>query len=81
MRPRPRHTSLQEELFELVSRLPWWISIACAIGSYFALRAVAGPQVLRTAAAFGQVIVPLVFLAGAGISLIRRRPRDRDPPG
>lgn len=77
MRPRQRHTSLLENLFELVSRLPWWVSVACAVGSYFALRAVEGPQPLRTAAAFGRIIVPLVFLAGAGVSLIRRRSDSR----
>lgn len=77
MRPRQRHTSLLENLFELVSRLPWWVSVACAVGSYLALRGVEGPQPLRTAAAFGRIIAPLVFLAGAGVSLIRRRSDSR----
>ncbi len=73
MRPRPRHTSLLENLFELVSRLPWWVSVACAAGSYFALSAIEGAQPLRTAARLGRIIVPLLFLAGARIGLIRRR--------
>lgn len=73
MRARLRHTGLLESLFELVSRLPWWVSVLCAIGAFFALRAVEGPQALRTAARFGQIIVPLFLLAGAGIRLIRRR--------
>ncbi|MCW5571082.1 MAG: hypothetical protein KIT78_08280 [Steroidobacteraceae bacterium] len=73
MRPRQQYTSLPEYVFELVSRLPWWVSILCAIGSYFALREVNGPPPLRTAATFGRIILPLLFFAGAGISLIRRR--------
>jgi hypothetical protein len=75
MRPRRSHTSLLEGLFELVSRLPWWASVACAAGSFFALGAVEGPQPLRTAAGFGRIILPLLFLAGAGISLMRRKQR------
>jgi restriction system protein len=69
--------SLLENVFELVSRLPWWVSVVCAIGSCVALREVKEPPPLRTAATFGQIILPLLFLAGAGISLIRRRSRSR----
>ncbi len=72
-RSRQRRASLLENLLELASRLPWWLSVAGAIGAFFALRAVEGPPVLRTAARFGQVIVPLFLLAAAGVSLIRRR--------
>ncbi|MGE0582229.1 MAG: hypothetical protein AB7P31_08905 [Steroidobacteraceae bacterium] len=60
-----------------MSRLPWWVNVLCAIGAYFALREVEGPQPLRTAAAFGRIILPLFFLAAAGINLLRRQSRSR----
>ena len=77
MRERRRHSGALENFFELVAGLLWWINVLCAIGSYFALREVEGSQPLRTAAAFGRIILPLLFLAGAGMSLIRRRSRRR----
>lgn len=67
-----------EDFFDLVSRLPWWLNALLAIGSYFALREVGGTPVLRTMAKYGQVIVPLVFIAGAAARVAKSR-RKKDP--
>lgn len=40
---RRQKTTLLEDLFELVSRFPWWIGVILAIASYFLLHAFAAP--------------------------------------
>ncbi len=78
MRGRQRHTGLLEGLLESVSRLPWWLNVLLALGALLVLGRVEGPPVLRTAARFGQVIVPLVFIAGAAMRVARAR-RRKEP--
>ncbi|MBV6416595.1 MAG: hypothetical protein CMLOHMNK_01203 [Steroidobacteraceae bacterium] len=87
---------LLEGLFELLSRLPWWLGMAAAVVSFVLLHEIAtqphgaeahmgdigstvASEVWRTAAAFGQVILPLLFGAAATISAIRARQRKRNP--
>jgi hypothetical protein len=42
---------------------------------WFALGQVSGPEVLHTLAKFARIILPMLFLAGAGIGLLRLRSR------
>ncbi|MBV6425023.1 MAG: hypothetical protein NAOJABEB_02837 [Steroidobacteraceae bacterium] len=78
MRQRQRHTGLFEDLLESVSRLPGWLNGLLALGAFLLLRRVEGPPVLRTAVRFAGVIVPLVFIAGAAMRVVRAR-RRREP--
>jgi restriction system protein len=76
---------------DLVAMLPWWVGVALALVSYLALSALAArpvqvaggvptnglltSSVVKGLASAGQVILPLLFLAGAGMSAFRRRQR------
>lgn len=80
-----RRNSPAEDLMEALSRVPWWVSVLLAVIAYFALHAVAtrpvafdpkAPSVVGFAitglAAAGQYILPMLCLAGAAISVVRR---------
>ncbi|HCF3974269.1 TPA: restriction endonuclease [Pseudomonas aeruginosa] len=41
---RRRRTSLIEDLIEIASRLPWWVSLLIALGSWFILHPIADSQ-------------------------------------
>lgn len=75
MSRHPQHRSLIERLFDGVSRLPWWLNVLLAVAVWFALGQVSGPEVLHTLAKFARIILPMLFLAGAGIGLLRLRSR------
>jgi restriction system protein len=70
---------------DLTSRVPWWGGIALAVVAYFVLHAVASGPVtfdpkapsfvgilFKGLATAGQYVLPIVFLAGAVMSAIRR---------
>ncbi|HET9977874.1 MAG TPA: restriction endonuclease [Burkholderiaceae bacterium] len=87
---RRRRTSLADELFEVTSRVPWWVGIALAVSSYLLLHWIAGrplnfdPKapsfvgiVMRGVATAGQYLLPIIFLAGAlGSALARHRAKS-----
>lgn len=90
MARRGKKTSPAEDLIDLIARAPWWVGVLLAAISYPMLHAVAStpfqvspgrvgdsllPMMLRGLAQGGQFIVPLVCLAGAGVSIWRRRQR------
>jgi hypothetical protein len=82
-----RHKSAAEDLVEIASYLPWWVSLAIAAVAWFVLGAYAGSQVSvtpgdplasvtgaapRAFARIGQFLFSITFLIGAVISLGRR---------
>lgn len=80
-----RKQSAAEDLMELTSRVPWWVGVALAVVSYLVLHAVAGRPVVfdpkspsfvgimfRGLASAAQYVLPIMFLAGAAMSAIRR---------
>jgi restriction system protein len=76
-----------EDLMDLVAMLPWWAGVGLALVSYLLLRGVAsqpvaaaqpgqvGAMLIQTFASVGQNVLPIVCLAGAGISAWRRKER------
>jgi restriction system protein len=78
---RRRRESGFEASIDLASRLPWWLGIVLAVVSYLILHPIAeepiapsdfrdvggvvAGQMYRTAATFGQYLLPGIFLAGA----------------
>lgn len=89
---RKQRTSPVEDLISLVAMLPWWAGAAMATMSYLLLHRIAAQPVTatqpaqfsemmaqsawRTAALFGQYLLPIIFLAGAGVSAWKRRQRE-----
>jgi restriction system protein len=78
------------ELVQLISRIPWWVSLLCAVIAYLVLHSFATSpipavtqsskmgaaitgSIWRGLAMAGQYIVPLLFIAGALLSVLRRR--------
>lgn len=88
---RKRRTSPAEDLISLVAMLPWWAGVAMAALSYVLLHRIAAQPVTatqpaqlsemmaqsawRTAALFGQYLMPIICLAGAGVSAWKRHQR------
>lgn len=85
-----RRESELEALLDLAGRLPWWLGLLLAAGSWLGLHALAtGPAptaqlpgdlsgpVLQGMARVGQFLVPALFLLGALISGARRLHRRR----
>lgn len=85
---RRRKQSTAEDVMDLTAMAPWWVGVILAVVSYVILHAYAGrplvlqpgqPAGLMTAviwqglATGGQYILPILFLAGAGLSAFRRR--------
>lgn len=81
-----RKGSAAKDLVEITSRVPWWVGVLLAAISYLLLHAVAGRPVvidpkapsfvgivLKGFATPGQYLLPILFLAGAGMSAVRRR--------
>ena len=80
-----RKDGLLVAMFELSSRLPWWISLALAIFSYLILHSMSAPSIPRLMpgavgkstgqqffqlfALIGQYLVPAIFGVGAIVSL------------
>lgn len=80
-----RRSNLVENLIESLARFPWWAGVAIAIAGYLGLHGLAvsrsspgdiGGALIRGLATAGQYIVPLIGLAGALISLLRRKRRE-----
>ena len=87
-----RRKSLAENLVEVASYLPWWVSIAIALAVWFALGAYAGSEVQviagnplgsvsgavpRALATVGQYVISAAFMIGAVISLGRAWRNER----
>jgi len=83
---------LAGEVIDLVGRAPWWLGVVLAIASYFWLHSLSvarapGTQasrppsplsvLVRSAATVGQFALPLLFGAGAVLSVVRRRRRNQ----
>jgi len=81
-RSRP---SIAEDLMEATSRVPWWVGAVLAVLSYVILHAFAvrpvvfdpkapayAGMVLHAAATVGQYGLPILFIAGAVMSAVRR---------
>jgi restriction system protein len=81
-----RRKSTADDLLELTSLMPWWVGVALAALSYFVLHAIASQPVVidpkspsfvgimfKGLATAGQYLLPIIFLAGAGMSAVRRR--------
>ena len=86
---RGKKTSAAEDLMDLVAMLPWWAGVALALVLYVVLHRVAsqqvttaiqpgqvGAMVTQTLAGFGQYLLPLICLMGAGISAWQRHQRQ-----
>ncbi len=88
---RRKKTSLFEDLMDLVAMLPWWAGVVLAILFYAVLHHVASQPLAppkhgqvgamvtqsigRGLATGGQYLLPLICLAGAGLSAWKRRER------
>lgn len=84
---RRKKTSVAEDLMDLVAMLPWWAGVLLALVSYVVLSRVAAQPVVAGAgslplqavwkglASAGQYIAPILCLAGAAASALRRRQR------
>lgn len=86
-----KKTSPTDELIDTLSRFPWWVGVMVAVVGYFAFRflAIPGPTpkaadlnglmmraVVQGLATGLQYIVPVIGIAGAALSLSRRRQRQ-----
>ncbi len=60
---RRRRTSLIEDLIEIASRLPWWVSLLIAVGSWLILHPIAdkSPDTLKGAHQVGSFMVGQIF--------------------
>ena len=60
---RRRRTSLIEDLIEIASRLPWWVSLLIAVGSWLILHPIAdkSPDPLKGAHQVGPFMVGQIF--------------------
>lgn len=90
---RRKQSSLAGDFIGLVAKLPWWAGVALAVLSYLLLHKLAVqplaaarpgsvsamvPQnVWKGLANVGQYIVPILCLAGAGVSAWQRKVRNR----
>lgn len=90
---RRSRSSLAGDFIELVAKLPWWAGVALAVLSYVLLHnltvqplaaprpgvvsAVVPQSVWKGLANVGQYIVPILCLAGAGVSAWQRKVRKR----
>lgn len=88
---RRRRSGAADDLMDLVALLPWWAGVGLAVVLYLVLHAAAtqpAPEIrpgqvgagvagiyLRTLAMVGQYVLPLLCLAGALVSALRRRRR------
>ncbi len=87
--PRRRKTSFAEDLIDLVAMLPWWGGVLLALLSYLLLRGVAlqpltpssgslpTQAIWKGLATAGQYVLPVICLAGAGMSAWRRSQRTK----
>lgn len=87
---RRKKSSPAEDLIEVIALMPWWAGVLLAIVSYFWLHGIAvrpvivapGPASLpiqsiwKGLATAGQYVLPLLCIAGAGVSFWRRRHRN-----
>ena len=88
---RKKKSSPADDLIGLVSKLPWWAGFAMATISYFVLHQMAAAAsvplkpgetgalfktMFKSAAYALQYILPILFLAGAGLSAWKRRERQ-----
>lgn len=90
---RKSKSSTAEDLMDLIAMRPWWAGIALAIACYMVhsiairpLPAAQSPQqigqlattaIWQGLATGGQYILPIICLAGAAISAMRKRRRNR----
>ncbi|MGH8719233.1 MAG: restriction endonuclease [Burkholderiales bacterium] len=84
--PRARQ-GLFEDVLDVASKLPWWVSLLIAVISYFVLRYFASQEVTPGAnaeesiakgfAIFGQSVLPFLFSMGAILSFVGKVRRER----
>ena len=89
---RRKRSSPLDGLLELAAMLPWWVGVLLAVGAYFGLHAIAvaplpaatsgnaaltGRALWKGLATALQYVVPLILLAGAAASAIRRLKESR----
>ena len=90
---RRNKTTVAEALVDLVALFPWWGGVALAIAGYLVLHQISlqpvaaiapgqmgaaiAKNLVKSLATFAQYVVPLVCLAGAGLSAWRRRQRTQ----
>lgn len=92
MATRKKESGFVDDLFEVATLLPWWLDVLFAGGSFVGLHHLAGVKEPSTSvdpgrvigatfvsalATFGQFVVPIVFLAGAVASIVRRARRRK----
>lgn len=82
---RRSKTNVADDFIELVSLMPWWAGVLAAVLSYLVLTALASQPLVSGQrvdfmvifASIGRWAVPLICLAGAGISAWKRAERKR----
>jgi restriction system protein len=88
---RRKKSSLAEDVIAVIALMPWWAGALLAIVSYFWLHGIAVRPVMvapasaslplqsvwKGLASAGQYILPLLCIAGAGVSFWQRRQRNR----
>lgn len=88
-----RRQSPLEDIMDITAKLPWWAGVALAIAAYLILHSFSSGPVVATAprdiaaavttpliyllSSIGQYVLPLVFLAGASLSVFGRWKRNR----
>lgn len=84
-----RKTSFAEDLMDLIAMLPWWGGVLLALLSYLLLRGAALQPLTPSSgglptqalwkglATAGQYVLPVICLAGAGMSAWRRSQRKK----
>jgi restriction system protein len=87
-----RRTTVMEDLFDIASKIPWWLGVGVALAIFLALHIVASQTIAPltnsaragefmaktlyvTLASYGQWILPIPLLVGAGVSAYRRNKR------
>ncbi len=81
-----RRNSTADDIVDLTAMVPWWVGVLLAMLSYFLLHVVATQPItidpkapsfvgilFKGLATGGQYFLPIIFLAGAAMSAVRRR--------
>lgn len=88
---RRRKSTLFEDIYDIASFLPWWLSISMAIGFYFYLDSLAVMPVIDPknpiahvtgsltyyCAYWGRYVLPAIFISGAIASLLAKAKREK----
>lgn len=79
------HKGLIEQIMDVMSLMPPWLSVLLAWVSWWWLGGQIDESLSGSIARLARVVIPTIFLFAAAMSLLRRRPRkplldDLDPP-